>query len=109
MASEKVVQINDGNFESEVLNSSLPVLIDFGATWCAPCRAVAPLIEQLAEEYEGRAKVASLDVDDSPGTASKYGIRSVPTLMVFKDGELVTQQVGALPKAKIAALIDQAL
>ena len=109
MASEKVIQVNDGNFEAEVLSSSLPVLIDFGATWCAPCRAVAPLIDQLADEYEGRAKVAKLDVDDSPGTAAKYGIRSVPTLMVIKDGEVVTQQVGALPKARIAALIDRAL
>ncbi len=109
MASEKVVAVNDGNFESEVLQSSIPVLVDFSAGWCHPCKVVAPLVDQLASEYEGRAKVAKLDVDESPATAQRFGIRGVPTLLVVKDGQVVDQMVGAASKANIAALIDRAL
>lgn len=107
--SEKVIPVNDLNFESEVLQSEQPVLIDFSATWCQPCRAIAPLVDQLAGEYEGKVKVTTVDIDESPATAQKYGIRGVPTLIMIKGGEVVGQQVGAVPKVKIAALIDSAL
>jgi thioredoxin 1 len=106
---EKVIPVNDLNFEAEVLNSTVPVLVDFSATWCQPCRAIAPLVDQLAGEYEGRVKVTALDIDESPGTAQKYQIRGVPTLLMIKNGQVVGQQVGAVPKAKIASLINGAL
>jgi len=109
MAGDKVVAVNDDNFDSEVLQSDKPVLVDFTASWCGPCRVVSPLVDQLAGEYEDRAKVAKVDVDESPATARKYAIRGVPTLMVFKSGDLVTKLVGAAPKTKIAEMIDQAL
>lgn len=109
MASDKVVPVNDGNFASEVLESDLPVLIDFTAGWCQPCHVVAPLIDQIADEYDGRVKVTKLDVDESPTTARKYGIRGIPTLVVVKDGEVVGQVVGAVPKGKIAELVNRAL
>lgn len=108
-AGEKVIPVNDINFDSEVLKSSVPVLVDFSATWCGPCRAIAPLVDQLAGEYDGRVKVTTLDIDESPATAQKYGIRGVPTLLMIKDGQVVAQQVGAAPKAKIAALMDRGL
>ena len=106
---EKVIPVNDINFDSEVLKSSVPVLVDFSATWCGPCRAIAPLVDQLAGEYQGRVKVTTVDIDESPATAQKYGIRGVPTLLMIKDGQVVAQQVGAAPKAKIAALMDRGL
>ena len=109
MAGEKVIPVNDLNFESEVLKSEIPVLIDFSATWCQPCRAIAPLVDQLAGEYEGKVKVTAVDIDESPGMAQKYGIRGVPTLVMVKGGQVVGQQVGAVPKVKIAALINAAL
>jgi thioredoxin 1 len=106
---EKVIPINDLNFEEEVMQSDVPVLIDFSATWCQPCRAIAPLVDQLATEYDGRVKVGTIDIDESPGVAQKYSIRGVPTLIVVKGGEVVAQQVGAIPKVKIAAMMDSAL
>jgi thioredoxin 1 len=106
---EKVITVNDMNFDSEVLASSVPVLVDFSATWCQPCRAIAPLVNQLAGEYEGRVKVTTVDIDESPATAQKFQIRGVPTLLMIKGGKVVGQQVGAVPKARIAALIDGAL
>jgi thioredoxin 1 len=109
MAGDKVVAVNDDNFASEVLQADKPVLVDFTASWCGPCRMVSPLVEQLAGEYEGRAKVAKLDVDESPQTARKYSIRGVPTLMVLKGGEVVSKMVGAAPKAQIAGMIEEAL
>lgn len=109
MAGKNVTPVNDMSFESEVLQAGTPVLVDFSATWCQPCRAIAPLVDQLAGEYEGRVKVANIDIDESPAVAQKYGIRGVPTLLMFKDGEVVDQQVGAVPKPKIAAMIDKTL
>jgi len=106
---EKVIPVNDINFDSEVLKSAIPVLVDFSATWCGPCRAIAPLVGQLAGEYDGRVKVTTVDIDESPATAQKYGIRGVPTLLVIKGGQVVAQQVGAAPKAKIAALMERGL
>lgn len=109
MSGEKVITVNDLNFDDEVLKSKVPVLVDFGATWCQPCRAIAPLVGQLAGEYEGRVKVTALDIDESPATAQKFQIRGVPTLLMIKDGRVVAQQVGAVPKAKIAAMMNGAL
>ena len=109
MGSDKVIPVNDLNFDTEVIQSTVPVLVDFTATWCAPCRAVAPIVDQLAGEYDGRVKVTKLDIDESPGVAQKFGIRGVPTLMMFKGGKVVGQQVGAAPKVRLAALLNGAL
>ncbi len=109
MASKNVLTANDLNWDQEVLKSTVPVLVDFTATWCGPCRQLAPLVDQVADEYAGRVKVMKLDIDDSPGTASRYGIRGVPTLYVFKAGEVVGQQVGLAPKTVIQQLVQRAL
>lgn len=109
MAGKNVQAVNDLNFDSEVLQSDVPVLVDFTAAWCGPCRQIAPLVDQLADEYVGKVKVTKLDIDESPGTAQRFGIRGVPTLYVFKGGEIVAQQVGAAPKSTIAALMNRAL
>jgi len=95
------------NFEQEVLQSAEPVLVDFWATWCPPCRLIAPTIEALADEYQGRVKVAKLDVDEHGELAGRYGIRSIPTLLLFKGGEVVEQRVGALPRPELVRLLDQ--
>ncbi len=96
----------DANFEDEVLNSDQPVLVDFWATWCGPCRTIAPTIEKLAADFEGRAKIVKLDVDNNPQTAMKYGIRSIPSLLFFKDGKPVDQMVGVVPERELAAKLD---
>lgn len=109
MAGDNVIPVNDLNFDDEVLKSGVPVLVDFTATWCGPCRAIAPLVDQLAGEYVGRVKVTKLDIDESPATAQQFRIRGVPTLLMIKDGKVIGQQVGAVPKVKIQGLIDSAL
>ena len=96
----------DANFEAEVLNSDQPVLVDFWATWCGPCRTIAPTIEELASDYDGRARVVKLDVDNNPQTAMKYGIRSIPSLLFFKGGRPVDQMVGVVPKKVLAEKLD---
>ena len=96
----------DANFEAEVLNSDQPVLVDFWATWCGPCRTIAPTIEELASDYTGKARVVKLDVDNNPQTAMKYGIRSIPSLLFFKDGRPVDQMVGVVPKKVLAEKLD---
>ena len=96
-----VMELGDAEFQREVLESKQPVLVDFTAAWCAPCRAIAPVIEALATEYEGRMKVAKLDVDKHQETAQQYGIRAMPTLLLFKEGKVVKQIVGAVPRAKL--------
>ena len=96
----------DANFEAEVLNSDQPVLVDFWATWCGPCRTIAPTIEELASDYDGRARVVKLDVDNNPQTAMKYGIRSIPSLLFFKDGRPVDQMVGVVQKKVLAEKLD---
>jgi thioredoxin 1 len=105
MASEHVHVFNDLNFDQEVLKSSEPVLVDFTATWCGPCKALSPIVDQVATELAGKVRVGKLDIDDAPMTASKFGVRGVPTLMVFKNGERAAQLVGLTTKAKILALL----
>lgn len=105
MASSKVQVFNDLNFDEEVLKSDTPVLVDFTATWCGPCKALAPIVDQLADELEGQVKVGKLDVDESPVTAGKYGVRGVPTVMVFRGGERSAQHVGLTTKAKLKELV----
>jgi thioredoxin 1 len=110
MANESgLVQVTDKNFASEVLNSVLPVLVEFWATWCGPCRSISPIIEDLAKEFDGRVKVSKLNVDESPSTTSQYGVRGIPTLILFKSGKIVDQIVGAVPKARLKSLIEKAL
>ncbi len=103
------LHFNQDNFQTDVLKSDKPVLVDFWATWCGPCRMIAPVVEQLASEYEGRAKVGKLDVDENPDIARQYGVMSIPTLAVIKNGQVVSKVVGAYPKPKIAEMIDNAL
>jgi thioredoxin 1 len=109
MAGKNVQEFNDLNFEQEVLKSDVPVLVDFAATWCGPCKAIAPLVGQVADEFEGKVKVGTIDIDDSPGIAQRFGIKGVPTLFVFKGGEVVGKMVGAAPKKNIADLVQRAL
>ncbi len=97
----KLVEITDANFQTEVLNSTTPVLIDFWAVWCAPCKAIAPVVEEIAHDYEGKLKVGKLDVDNNPEVPMRYGIRNIPTLMVFKGGKPVEQIIGAVPKRNL--------
>ena len=101
--------VTDSDFEQEVLEAETPVLVDFWAEWCAPCKMVAPVIDDLAEEYDGKIKFTKVDVDVNPQTAMKYGIRSIPTLLVFKGGSPVDQVVGAVPKAVIKKSLDSTL
>ncbi len=105
----KPIAVNDNNFESVVLKAKLPVLVDFWAAWCSPCRMVAPLVDELANEYEGKVVFAKLDVDGNPKTASKYGIMSIPTLLIFKDGNPVSHIVGFRPKSELKKSLDAAL
>jgi thioredoxin 1 len=104
-----LVQVSDKNFASEVLNSDLPVLVEFWATWCGPCRSISPIVEQLATEFSGKVKVTKLNVEESPATPSQYGVRGIPTLILFKGGKILDQIVGAVPKARLKALIEKAL
>ncbi len=105
----KVTQITDNDFDEKVLSSELPVLVDFWASWCGPCRALAPVIEELAEEYDGKIEVMKLNVDENPSTAALYQIRSIPTLLLFRNGEPIDRIVGALPKDHLSESIENSL
>lgn len=107
--ADGMIEITDGNFDSEVLKSSVPVLVDFWAPWCSPCRAIAPVVEELAREYQGKLKVGKMNVDDNERVPGTFQILSIPTLLVFKDGKVAGQLVGAQPKAKIEAEIKRHL
>ncbi|WP_029916316.1 thioredoxin [Pelobacter seleniigenes] len=109
MASDKVLEITDAQFEADVLKSATPILVDFWATWCAPCKAIAPVLDQLAEEYEGKIKIGKVNVDENPATPGQYGVRGIPTMILFKDGEIVDQLVGAVPKNQVENLLQKAL
>jgi len=105
----KAMDVTDSTFRTDVLESDVPVLVDFWASWCGPCRMIAPVVEQIAEEYDGKLKVRKLNVDENHDTSKEYGIMSIPTLLVFKEGKVAGRMVGAMPKADIAKQIDQVL
>ena len=106
MSNEKIIHITDDTFEQEVLQADTPVLVDYWAEWCGPCKMIAPALDQIATEYQGRLKVAKLNIDENQSTPPKYGIRGIPTLMLFKNGNVEATKVGALSKTQLAAFID---
>lgn len=107
--SDNIINVTDGSFDAEVLGSDLPVLVDFWAEWCGPCKMIAPVLEALADEHAGKLKIAKLNIDENEATAPKYGIRSIPTLILFRDGKVEATKIGASSKSELAAFIDQAL
>lgn len=107
--SEDVINVADSNFDAVILKSETPALVDFWANWCAPCRAIAPLVDEIAAQYKGRVRVAKMNVDENQSTPGKYGVRGIPTLILFKDGKVVDQLVGAVPKSQIKELVEKGL
>src|SRR5260221_11231211 len=109
MASDKIVHGTEGRCESEVLKSDTPVLVDFWAPWCGPCRAIAPILDDLAGEYSGRLKIVKINVDDNPATPAQYGVRGIPNLLIIKGGQVKEQIIGAVPKARLVQAVDGAI
>ena len=107
--SERIISVTDASFEEEVLKSEQPTLVDYWAEWCGPCKMVAPILEEIAEEYQGKLKICKLNIDENPSTPPRYGIRGIPTLMLFKNGNVEATKVGALSKSQLAAFIDSNL
>lgn len=105
----EVLHINDADFETAVVQSDIPVLVDFWAPWCGPCKMIAPILDEIAPEFAGKVKIVKINVDDNQLVAGQFGVRSIPTLLLFKNGQLVATQVGALPKNQLAAFINQHL
>ncbi|OIP63226.1 MAG: thioredoxin [Nitrospirae bacterium CG2_30_53_67] len=109
VGSDKIVVLNDQNFKEEIKSSQVPILVDFWAEWCAPCRMIAPMLEEIAEEYNEKLKIGKLNVDQNRTIAAQYGVMSIPTLILFKDGEMVEQMIGAQPKENLLKIIKSAL
>ncbi len=107
--SDNIVHVTDSNFEDEVVNTEGPVLVDYWADWCGPCKMIAPILDEVAQEYDGKLKIAKLNIDENPGTPPKYGIRGIPTLMLFKGGNVEATKVGAVSKSQLTAFIDSNL
>ncbi|WP_069471525.1 thioredoxin TrxA [Candidatus Marithrix sp. Canyon 246] len=104
--NEHIIEVTDGSFEEDVLKSEIPVLVDYWADWCSPCKQIAPILDDVASEYVGKVKIAKLNIDDNPKTPVKYGVRGIPTLILFKNGELEATKVGALSKSQLTAFLD---
>lgn len=109
MSDDKVIHLKDATFEADVLQNPLPCLVDFWAPWCGPCKAIGPVITELASEFEGKVTIAKMNVDDSPATPGKYGIRAIPTLILFKGGKVIDQVTGAAGKTQLVAMLQKAL
>jgi thioredoxin len=109
MSSANVVHVTDSSFENEVLKSATPVLVDFWAPWCGPCKAIAPIIDELAGEYSGRLKVVKINVDDNPQTPARYGVRGIPNLIIIRNGQVKEQIIGAVPKGNLVRAVDSAI
>ena len=107
--SENILHVTDSTFEPEVLKSDLPVLVDYWAEWCGPCKAIAPMLEEVAKDYGGKIRIAKLNVDENSATATKYGIRGIPTLMLFKAGDVAAQKIGALSKSQLTEFVESNL
>ena len=107
--SDRIIHVTDESFEQEVLNASHPVLVDYWADWCGPCKMIAPVLDEIAEEYEGKIRIAKLNIDQNPDVPPRYGIRGIPTLMLFKKGEVEATKVGAVSKSQLTAFIDNNL
>jgi thioredoxin 1 len=107
--SNKIINVTDSTFDQEVLSSEIPVLLDYWAEWCGPCKMIAPILNDIADEYSGKIKVAKLNIDENPGTPAKFGVRGIPTLMIFKSGSIEATKVGAMSKSQLSAFIDSTI